>query len=238
MLCFNSGRVAPAVTRACGSRASARAGAACCTGGVARFELLDFAVQMADFVDGALDLARKTPSTCCRGRGKRESTGNFHLGAVELGAQPLAGLLVGDGVASTFSSNCCSFFCRIPTSAKQFGALPRTFKSAGRAFLDIAQVGDDFPAPRRPFSTARTARRPLLNQRRPADGLLHPQLAPLHAAGQIHFALSVSRERRPFRADTRVPGRRCRWILPPAPGAENPLHERLPDRKTWLPLRN
>src|SRR5271169_5480187 len=44
--------------------------------------------------------------------------------------------------------------------------------------------------------------------------------------------------RRPFRADTRVPGRPCKSTPQPGPDAGNPLRERLRGRKTWPRLRN
>ena len=112
------------------------------------------------------------------------------LARFSLAHRRLRGLLLATGVASTFSSNCCSFLCRTMTSANCLAASARTLRSAG------------VPSSTSPRSTTLSSsigallqlfgqiHDHQLHQGGTADGLLHAQLAAFHAARQIDFAFA------------------------------------------------
>ena len=66
------------------------------------------------------------------------------LARLSLAQRRLRGFLLATGVASTFSSSCCSFLCSMMTSANSLAASARTLTSAGRAFFHVAQIDDAF----------------------------------------------------------------------------------------------
>ena len=94
------------------------------------------------------------------------------------------------GTESSLSDTWPSFLCRSAHSAK----LPTDFVAAlvvGRALvLEIAQIDEGVQLLGFLLDLLGDLDGPQLDQRRAADGLLHPQLAPLHAAGQVNFALA------------------------------------------------
>ena len=64
------------------------------------------------------------------------------------------------------------------------------------AFFDVAQIDDVVEFFSAPAQLLGQFEHHELNQRRTADGLLHPQLAALHAPGQIDFAFARQQRNR------------------------------------------
>jgi len=95
-VCLNSGRWRRPWLRVSAIRVSipARVPAA---RGVPGFELLDLAIEVVDFIHSAIDFAEKLLPFDEPERNAANRQGGLHFGAIQLGAQPLAGLLVGGG---------------------------------------------------------------------------------------------------------------------------------------------
>ena len=115
---------------------------------------------------------------------------NLHPGALHPADPARRSFLLLSGTESSLSDTWPSFLCRATSSAK----LPADLIAAlivGRAlFLEIPQIDVGVQFLGFVLDLLGDFDGPQLYQRGAADGLLHPQLAPLHAAGQVHLALA------------------------------------------------
>ena len=161
-----------------------------------RFDLLDFAVQLAEFLDGALDLLGKLLPFQRTKRDRTNPLRDLHLGAIQPVAPTLAlplhvdrhGLeLVGDLLQLAVHQD------QIREQFQQIGAL---FQIRGSAFFDVSHVHDVVDFVGALFQLLGQFHHYLLHQRRAADGLLHAQLTALHAPRQIHFAFAGQQRNR------------------------------------------
>ena len=115
---------------------------------------------------------------------------NLHPGALHL-ADPLAAQLL---VAERNRIQLVGYLAQLLVQSHQLGQVPADLIAAlvvGRAlFLEIAQIDERVQLFGLALDLIGDFDGAQLHQRRTANSLLHPQLAALHATGQIHFALA------------------------------------------------
>ena len=139
--------------------------------------------RVLDFL-GELLPARRQPGDAADG------PRHFHLGAVQLALPPAPHLLVAERNGFQLVDQLLLPLVQrddLGELAANFGLL---LGVGGTAFFDIAQIHEIvefFVAVLQQLGDLNHAQ---LNQRGPADGLLHAQLAALHAARQIDFAFA------------------------------------------------
>ena len=123
-------------------------------GAVARFQLLDLAIQLVDFFDGALDFAREFVPLRGRNQGTGESPETFPpwRGAASCTASCGAFCWPPGGLPA-FLPAAVAFCAESETSAKHLAECrcARICRSCRRAFLDIAQIGHVIQTRSAPF---------------------------------------------------------------------------------------
>ncbi len=144
---------------------------------------------MVQFLDCPINLLAKLLPLDMHEGNAPNGLGCLHLGAAELGDEALPGLLVAQGHGFQLVAQLQLLLVENHHIGEVLAQLSPTLGVGYCAFFHVAQVDDVV----QPFDAAAQLIGQLehhqLNQCRAGDRLLHPQLAPFHAPGQIHFAL-------------------------------------------------
>src|SRR5689334_18854167 len=145
---------------------------------------------MAEFFNGPVDLAAKFFPFESAERNAADRERGFHLGAGYFSAQTLAAPFVRYRSKFVFFCDLQKLLVEDDDVRKQLEDIAAPLQVSRRALFDIPEIGDVFEFFRRPFELFGELNYYKLYQSRPADRLLHPEFAPLHASGKVDFSLS------------------------------------------------
>src|SRR3989454_666556 len=155
----------------------------------ARFHLPHLALEMVLLRDRPADFVAELLPLGLHERDAANRLGGLHLGAAQLGGQALPGPLVAPRHRLQLLRELPLLLVEIHEVGEVLSQLSPALGVRYRALLHVSQIDDAVEF----FHTAAQLIGQIehykLNQGRTAERLTDPQLAPLHAPGQVHFTL-------------------------------------------------